>query len=477
MSDPETQRPFVWFLSADEVAATRAKLDRILTRAQRKGFTGEVTLDVRPASRTRTMRPGLPPVIEAGFEVTITGTPPSYAGWVFLAAVDATPGGGVVVRYPPGAETEIANEALTPGMCDHCHTNRARRSTLLVRQDTTGEIRQVGSTCARDFLGWDTTPVLLDTDTLRDQLKGSGGPAGTPSGWATVSVITHAWAAVKAFGWTPASTLDTRATPTREVVRTVLTGGRGSDELLTAMAPHLPEAERRAPEVIAELVHALTGESGYEANLSAVLRGETVTAKHLGLAVSAIPAWERHHQAAPVRPDAPQPVVDYAGQVGDKITLTGVVRTALRVDGFTRHSPDSVLLVVDAGTSIAKMTTAATWAYDVNKGDTLTLTGTVKAHTEWRGSKQTVLVRPTRLDTTRLAGGEPGPDPGAAGSPDIESSAAAPGSASPASPPIATATAEALWEVPQTRFRSGSVARQDQARLATAPAAPAVPRR
>ena len=52
MSDPETQHPLVWFLSAQEVAATRAKLDRILTRAQRKGFTGEVKLDVRPTSRT-----------------------------------------------------------------------------------------------------------------------------------------------------------------------------------------------------------------------------------------------------------------------------------------------------------------------------------------------------------------------------------------------------------------------------------------
>lgn len=477
MSDPETQHPLVWFLSAQEVAATRAKLDRILTRAQRKGFTGEVKLDVRPTSRTRTMRSGLPPVIETGFDVSVTGTPPRYAGWVFLASVDAAPGGGVVVRYPPGAETEIANETLAPGACDHCHTNRARRSTLLVRHDATGEIRQVGSTCARDFLGWDTTPVLLDTETLRDHLR-VGGLAGTPSGWATASVITYAWAAVRAFGWTPASAVDTRATPTRDVVRTVLTGGCGSDDLLTAMAPHLPEAEQRAPEVIAELIQGLTGEVGYEANLTAVLRGDTVTAKHLGLAVSAVPAWERHQQPAPGNPHAPQLVVDYAGRIGDKITLTGVVRTALRVDGFTRHSPDNVLLVVDADTTIAKMTTAATWAYDVRKGDTLTLTGTVKAHTEWRGTKQTVLVRPTRVARPGVASEEHGSDPQPAVSPTLKSPVTAPVLASPTSPPPVVAAADAArWEVPQTRFRPGSLARQDQARVATAPAPGAIPRR
>lgn len=472
MSEPETAPPFVWFLNVDELAATRAKLDRILTRAQRKGLTGDITLAVHPAARTRPMPPGLPPVIEAGFEVTISGSPPSYAGWVFLAAVDATPDGGVVVRCPPGAETEIANEALTPGVCDHCHTTRARRSTLVVRHDTTGEIRQVGSSCVRDFLGWDTTPVLIDTETLRRQL-GDGGSTGTPSAWATTSVITYAWAAVRAFGWTPASTTDTRATPTRDVVRTVLTGGRGANDLVTAMAPHLPEAEQQAPGLIADLVQRLTGESGYEANLTAVLRGDWVTAKHLGLAVSAIPAWERHTQPAPDHPDTPAPVVAHAGKIGDKITLTGMVRTALRVDGFTRHSPDSVLLVLDAGTTIAKMTTAAQWAYDVRKGDTLTLTGTVKAHTEWRGTKQTVLVRPTRLDHPDQADKAGGPSAAAA----VASPTASTIPAIVGSPPIAAASVEDVWEVPQTRFRSGSVARQDQARLAATPAAGTVPRR
>ncbi len=474
MSDSETPRPFVWFLSAEEFAATQAKLDRILTRAQRKGFSGDVSLDVRPATRTHAMPHGLPPVIEAGFEVSITGSPPRYAGWVFLAAVDAAPGGGVVVRYPPGAETEIANESLTPGVCDHCHTNRARRSTLLVRNDSTGEIRQVGSTCARDFLGWDTTPVLLDTDTLRNQLN-AGGSAGTPSAWATVCVITYAWAAVKAFGWTPASAVGTRTTPTRDVVRTVLTGGRGSVDLLSVMAPHLPEAEHRALGLIADLLHGLTGESGYEANLTAVLRGDWVTAKHLGLAVSAVPAWERHHQQAPEHPDAPRPTVDYAGEIGDKITLTGVVRTALRVDGFTRHSPDNVLLVLDTGTTIAKMTTAATWAHDVRKGDTLTLTGTVKAHTEWRGTKQTVLVRPARIDNPDTAS-PPAVEPPATSSP-VEAATGPSAGASPNAPATPAAAPAELWEVPHARFRSGSVARQDQARLAATPAARAVTRR
>jgi len=86
------------------------------------------------------------------------------------------------------------------------------------------------------------------------------------------------------------------------------------------------------------------------------------------------------------------------GVVGERLTLTGTVRTAIRLDGFTYHSPDSILLILDCGTAVAKMTTAASWAYRVKVGDPLTLTGTVKAHTVWNGAKQTVLTRPQKLD-------------------------------------------------------------------------------
>ncbi|MFZ2428333.1 MAG: hypothetical protein WAW71_09365, partial [Propioniciclava sp.] len=155
----------------------------------------------------------------------------------------------------------------------------------------------------------------------------------------------------------------------------------------------------------ADLLTGLTGGSGYEANLVAVLRGEAVDTKHLGLAVSAIPAHlrltaDRAREAS--RQEAAQ-AVEHVGTIGEKVTLTGVVRTALRVDGYTYHSPDSVMLIVDCGTAVAKMTTAAAWAYPLKVGDPVTITGTVKAHTEWNGIKQTVLTRPKKHDPEDVA--------------------------------------------------------------------------
>jgi hypothetical protein len=395
--DDETvgQAP-VWFLSAEELAATRAKLAKVEARAVRKGFTGTIELDAVAATRTYQSAGGLP-VTEHGFDVTLTGEPPRYAGWRFVAAVDAVDG-GTILRYPPGAEPTIANNQVKPGECDHCHTVRARRSTVLVAHEDTGEVLQVGRSCLKDFLGHSVVPVFLTVDDVRADL--GRGLTRTPSAWDIRSVVAYAWAVVEAVGWTPASAAEFGKTPTRDVVRQLLTGGRGSGQLLSLVAPHVDEGLRQATQIIDALLTGLPGESGYEANLTAVLRGESVDVRHLGLAVSAIPAHQRllADEATQQARQEAAATVEYVGVVGDKVTLTGTVRTALRVDGFTNHSPDNVLLVLDCGTAVAKMVTAASWAYQIKAGDPLTVTGTVKAHAEWNGAKQTVLVRPKNVE-------------------------------------------------------------------------------
>lgn len=392
----ESGQPYKWFLSADELAATRAKLAKLQTRAARKGFTGQVSLDATPATRSHDSAGGLPVTVH-GFEVTINGEPPRYQGWKFLAAVDVV-ADGVVLRYPPGSTANIRNDQIKQGECDHCHTRRARRSTMLVANQDTGQVLQVGRSCLKDFLGHNTNPVFLTADEVTENLR--DGQASTPTAWDTNSVLAYAYAAVQAHGWAPASASEYGRVPTRSLVMLALTGGRGAEELRQQLAPHLEDATARAPQIRQDLLDGLTGATGYQANLLAILRADSVGSRHLGLAVSAINAHQRlqaDHQRATEQRQAARNV-DHAGTIGQKITLTGTVRTAILVNGFTHRSPDNVMLIVDCGTAVAKMVTAAAWAYPVEVGDQLTVTGTVKAHTEWNGTKQTVLTRPKRHD-------------------------------------------------------------------------------
>ena len=58
MTEPEIQPG--WFLSADELADTRIKVDKINARAVRRGFTGRLLLESVPEVVSRTPAPGAP---------------------------------------------------------------------------------------------------------------------------------------------------------------------------------------------------------------------------------------------------------------------------------------------------------------------------------------------------------------------------------------------------------------------------------
>lgn len=415
--------PRVWFLTADELAATRAEVAKLNARAVRKGFTGRVELAATPAVRSHTPAPGALPVTLHGFDVTLDGQPPRYAGWQFVAAIDKlsdpTSSGGVdgpppvVVRYPPGANQAIDHAAIRPGECDHCHTVRPRSTTFLVRHDDTGEQKQIGRSCLKDFLGSVVTPVFLDTDRVSDDIDRAQGTGARQ--WAIESVLTYAWAVVAAHGWTAASAAGSRPA-TRDLVIDALLGGPHARDLLASIADHLDPGQRMASLILAELPEHLTSGSGYEANLAAVLRAGSVGPKHLGLAVSAVNAWSRmvERQVADEVRSQRRDDVSYAGTVGQPLTLTGTVITATRIPGYHYRSPDQALLVIDCGKAIAKTITSAAWAYPVERGDQVTITGTVKAHEVYRGVPQTVLTRPKRIDNPTTTGAAPAMAPAAA---------------------------------------------------------------
>jgi hypothetical protein len=91
------------------------------------------------------------------------------------------------------------------------------------------------------------------------------------------------------------------------------------------------------------------------------------------------------------------------GEVGVQATITGTVRTATRVNGFTPRTAERALIVLDTGEALVKFVTSAAWAYLVQRGDHLSITGTITAHTAWRGRDQTVLTRVSRLHTPSAA--------------------------------------------------------------------------
>lgn len=382
-----------WALTPEEFTATQAKAEKINARAAKRGFTGRITITGTERAISETDQAGLERT-RIVIDTEISGEAPSYGGWMFLAAVDAVPtesGPQFVVRTPPGVDADdLDRSVLVVGHCAHCRTTRAnRRYTYLVQHEDTGETMQVGSTCIRDFTGWESRPVFIDTDEVAEKLGGSLAGGGQPV-YSPETVVAVAWAATRARGWQAGG-------GTRSDVSTYLYDPLHQDKKLREdIAAHLgQEATAAASTIIRELLDGLDDEGGYVQNLKTCLRSTHVQVKHLGIVVSAIAAHNRmttRREEAQKAEQAPR-ITRYAGEVGQKLTVT----RAIAVEQHFGHYPNtSMLIIVEDGPAVAKMFTTAAWAFDVQQGDEVTVTGTVKAHEEYQGDEQTVLTRPKR---------------------------------------------------------------------------------
>lgn len=375
------------FLSSAELAATRTKLERINARAKKKGFTGDLTLTAVPATRTERTEGGIEVTVH-GFEVEVTGSPAKYEGWSFVATIDDLGDAGVVVRCAPGAP-EVDHSTITPGVCDHCHTTRARRHTYLVIHED-GRTMQVGKSCMKDFLGWNTLPVFIS----EEDAEGSFCRLDQSSDYDLVDFMRVAFAAVEVYGYQNSYA----KTPTRDVVDDVLSGHhRNSKVHAEALSGHYLTNEQvveRLDEVRASLAVANTG---FEANLRTVLACNFVSRREYGLAASATTVWHRlQTKAAEKAAKEAVPTHDsvHLGTVGEPIEVSGTVIAAQTIDGFHYNTTSRIITVSVGEGDIVKTFTSAKWAYETTKGDHLTIRGTVKAHDEYKGRAETLLARP-----------------------------------------------------------------------------------
>lgn len=181
---PSNVREFV--LSPVEFELTQQKLSKINCRAEKRGFTGRFEFNgVREIVSGETAC-GLP-TKHVVYRCTLGGDAPSYGGWKFVARLDTVPDQNGdplwIVRSAPGVEDSgIDRASLVLGFCAHCQTTRAnRRKLMIVENSETGEQKQVGSTCIKDFLGWAGAPVWIDPDRVIDDLSEGFGGAPTAS--------------------------------------------------------------------------------------------------------------------------------------------------------------------------------------------------------------------------------------------------------------------------------------------------------
>lgn len=153
------------------------------------------------------------------------------------------------------------------------------------------------------------------------------------------------------------------------------------------------------PNVASDLARTLaTGRTGGNVlvDLALALQRGPLTPKQHAYAVVLLErtAWDEAHAS-----DENGTV--YVGKVDERATVTGRVNVAHPIVSPRYGGSTSVLIVIEQrspeGVAMIKMQTGAAWALEISKGDTVTVTGTVRKHQDTAFGRQTVLTAPKRV--------------------------------------------------------------------------------
>lgn len=297
--------------------------ERVLAkRCARMGVSAPTVEIVRRFIEKRTDELGRE-CVEPCIAYVVHGERPVLAGgWQIVASVEHFDTGNIVSVAPYAREYAPTDLLHAPATCDHCGHNRARKFTIVIR-DESGVSHRVGKSCLRDFTGHDLPAVweIFDTDLSEwsDDYSARHG-----SSHSLTHIVALSVAIIEAHGWRSAT--DAEGNPTEGVTTRMRVDNAlrpsNRDEVIETTIEHYARA------VLAiEWISATTDESGYLANLRSVVLAGVTDSKRMGLLVSLARAYDKHLEHAERKAERERERADEVRvpcPVG-RVTVVGVV--------------------------------------------------------------------------------------------------------------------------------------------------------
>lgn len=395
---------------AQYAPAARSKLDKLQKRAARYAQQITWTETARLERRSRALWDGSKKEYEQPVvDFCVSGEAPRVGPFRFLGEIERTPH-GVLISALAGTEIGALGRDWAGG-CEHCNTNRGRKKAYIVENTETGERKAVGKSCLRDHLGVDVPAGTLsvfqwERAPLDDECESWGGF--TPWYECTRYVIAAARAAIALWGWRPNSSCSGGERSTSGYVSLLWASAETRRYHKPEVDALIAEMTLRADEYVADADAilawgaAMEPRGDYEHNLQIALRGDNVTAKTVGLVVSACAAYdkqkavveERAEQAA--RRDEQAAASRWFGTEG--LRYRGVDVSVVSAFGMPDRGfgPSVAYGLVTSDGELLKWFTGRNPRKDgkrIEPGDRFTADFAVKKHNEFRGAQETVVTR------------------------------------------------------------------------------------
>lgn len=306
-------------------------------------------------------------------EVEVTGEAPKLNGWSFIGTVESVEG-STVLRSVPDHQIPEQYRAADPCNCDHCKINRRRNSTFIVQHES-GEFKQVGKQCLRDFLGHANPEHVaayaqsLVEINFSDYDSDERSYGSTQMSYATDAVVAAAIRAIKLFGYRKTDSDNN----TRDSIACHLFGKDEQSRL------PVEQADRDQAVQAIEWMRKLSG-SEFSLNVAAYAKCDAVPYKAFGYIAAAAMMFLKSIDAVRAKESLKSSVNnDALGTDGDKISVRANVVTANTFSRAAYHYYDSgvsqvLMLKTDAGHLIKMFSSNM----DIKVGDAVLISGKIK---------------------------------------------------------------------------------------------------
>lgn len=342
-------------------------------------------------------------------------------GWIFGGTVEPSGVEGKNFINFPILKDEDSNPVPTryfssnPCSCDYCKTDRKRNKTYLVVNQETGEWKQLGKECLKLFATGIDIDAIATFESFIKEAEDIANPGdeffyNRRARFVEVQrALELAQAATKIFGFVTIkdNVGDRNVLSTKNIVQTKILKEMGcpSDLLnidsfdrekinlaIAKLTVYLESAEESISNDIIALRETVTElpDEPYYNNLKTVLANEYVPLDKLGLLVSAPKAISRYYELKKTQEEKEKLAKssNYIGEVGEKISVNFISGREvaccetqfglLHIYEFKDANGNTVVWKTSSGKDIP---------------ESGAITGTVKAHEEYDGIKQTVILR------------------------------------------------------------------------------------
>lgn len=327
-------------------------------------------------------------------------------GWKFAASLEYHENGNIINGT---GEVEIPQRyyACKP-WCEHCRTQRDRAYSYIVYNEESGEFKQVGKSCLRDFTGGLSAERVAQYEQWlkeAEEAQTGGGSWWSREYFDTLGYMTFVAEAIRAFGYYKRDGRNTSTADRAEVLFRHHNGMRLSDS--KEHRAQIAESETRGFDpknpASAELAATVRDwivnnerDDNYFHNLKVACSERVTSPKNIGLLASAFPAYDRElereaerraREAAEAEARAQS---SWMGEVGERVSFE-IADCRCISSWETQWGYTSVYKFVSVDGLQATWKTSSYVNLDKSVGKVLT--GTVKEQKEYRGIKQTELTR------------------------------------------------------------------------------------